>query len=260
LVDRGANGGILGNDARVILKHQKSVDVTGIDNHELNSLRIVDGAAKIGTQYGPVIAILRQYAYHGLERTIHSAGQLEHYKQEVNDRSLKVGGKQCIRTNEGYVIPLDIINGLPYMKMVPYTDKEWKELPHVVLTNGAEWDPTVLDNTLSDKDDWYNIVKEPDDGFMDTPFDRFGKYKHREPTEAVNVIPELDETEEYQDLEVSLVECFRAASNLNQVYINDAETAISASPEVEVKPTETDYEKYKHYILGDICRKEILGH
>jgi hypothetical protein len=46
---------------------------------------------------------------------------------------MKFGGTQCIRTNDGYVIPLDVINGLPYLKMQPHTDKEWNELPHVIL-------------------------------------------------------------------------------------------------------------------------------
>jgi len=46
LVDRGANGGILGNDAKVIFKRNKTVDVTGIDNHELNALPMVNAAAK----------------------------------------------------------------------------------------------------------------------------------------------------------------------------------------------------------------------
>ena len=59
LVDRGANGGILGNDANVVFKRSKTVDVTGIDNHELSSLRIVDATAKTITDKGPVILILR---------------------------------------------------------------------------------------------------------------------------------------------------------------------------------------------------------
>ena len=50
LVDRGANGGILGKDARVIRTHTREVDVTGIDNHELNALKIVDAAAKVMSQ------------------------------------------------------------------------------------------------------------------------------------------------------------------------------------------------------------------
>jgi hypothetical protein len=48
-VDRGANGGIIGNDARVHHVHLREVDVTGIDNHELNSLKLVDAGAKIMT-------------------------------------------------------------------------------------------------------------------------------------------------------------------------------------------------------------------
>jgi len=59
MVDRGANGGILGNDAKVIVKRNKTVDVTGIDNHELNALPMVDDAtAETITDKGPVILIL----------------------------------------------------------------------------------------------------------------------------------------------------------------------------------------------------------
>ena len=39
LVDRGANGGIIGDDAHVLYTClTQEVDVTGIDNHEINSL------------------------------------------------------------------------------------------------------------------------------------------------------------------------------------------------------------------------------
>ena len=75
LMDRGANGGILGPDARVVLEHGRQVDVTGIDNHELNALKIVDAVAKTDTHLGPVIIRLCQYAYHGINRTIHSVGK-----------------------------------------------------------------------------------------------------------------------------------------------------------------------------------------
>jgi len=66
LVDRGANSSIPGNDAKVIFKRNKTVDVTGIDNHELNALPMVDATAKTVTDKGPVILILGNYAYHGL--------------------------------------------------------------------------------------------------------------------------------------------------------------------------------------------------
>ena len=153
LVDRGANGGILGSDAHVRVKHPRKVDVTGIDNHELNSLPIVDASAKILTDQGPAIAILQNYAYFGRLRTIHSAGQIEHYGATVDDRSMRVGGRQCITTKEGYVIPLDIINGLPYLQMEPHSSREFEDLPHIILTGPDDWDPRKLDNMLSDRDD-----------------------------------------------------------------------------------------------------------
>jgi hypothetical protein len=99
----------------------------------------------------------------------------------VDDRSIKAGGRQCLTTLEGYVIPLDIINGLPYMKMKPPTDEELRTLPHIIMTSGDKWDPSQLDLTLSDKEDWYNTICKLNEGILVTPFDEFGNYKNREP-------------------------------------------------------------------------------
>jgi hypothetical protein len=44
---------------------------------------------------------------------------------------------QRITTNEGYIFPLDIIGGLPYLKMRPYTDAKFDLLPHVILSSDA---------------------------------------------------------------------------------------------------------------------------
>ena len=234
LVDRGANGGILGSDARVILTHTRKVDVRGIDNHEMPSLKIVDAGARVETNKGPVVLILRQYAYTGRGRTIHSSGQIEHYKNHVDDKSMRVGGKQRILTNDGYVIPLDIIQGLPYMKMQPHTDKELKDLPHVILTSGAPWDPTVLDNTISDKNDWYNTVKDYEEEVINSPFDEFGNYRNREPVAGP--------AEGHADGTVAeLRACFHQLLHVNDRYIVD---------EHNVKPSPINYESYRPYFLG----------
>ena len=72
--------------------------------------------------------------------------KLEWYKNDVNDKSIKVaGGLQHILTNDGYVIPISIRDGLPYVALHPFTDEEWDSLPHVILTGDANWDPGVLD-------------------------------------------------------------------------------------------------------------------
>ena len=55
----------------------------------------------------------------------------------MNEKSCRVpGGLQRIITPDGYLMPLDILQGLCYLKLRPPTDKEMDELPHVVLT----WD------------------------------------------------------------------------------------------------------------------------
>ena len=154
LVDRGANGGLAGSDVRVICKSNplRMVDVSGIDSHEVRDLPIVTVGGVVQSQRGLVIAIMHQYALLGEGKTIHSSGQLEWYKNDVNDKSLKIGGLQLIATNDRYVHTLDINNGFPYCSMRPYTDDEWESLPHVIWTSDKDWDPSVLYNILSDKE------------------------------------------------------------------------------------------------------------
>ena len=139
LVDRGANSGICGDDVRVISKTSCNVDVQGIDNHQIVNIPIVTAGSVTMTQCGPVIIIMNQYAYIGYGKTIYSSGQIEIFGNDINDKSITVkGGKQLIQTQDGYCIPLNIITDLPYMSLQPYTDNEWEDLPHLILTNDID--------------------------------------------------------------------------------------------------------------------------
>jgi hypothetical protein len=180
LVNHGANGGLAGSDVRVTDKTGRSVDVIGIDNHTVNDLPIVTAGAVVNSQRGPVIAILHQYAYVGKGKTIHSSAQLEWYKNNVNDKSMKIAdGLQRITTLEGYVHPLNICNGLAHAMMRPYTDDEWETLPHVIWTSDEEWDPTVLDHEITDNETWYDAVSDLQEGLMHRPFDEYGHDRKR---------------------------------------------------------------------------------
>jgi hypothetical protein len=114
------------------------------DNHQIVDIPIVTAGAVVKTQRGEVIIFLHQYAHTGKGKTIHSSGRLEWYKQEVDDKSIKIGGNQRIKTLDGYVIPLDLKSGLPYVKMQLYTDEDWDLLPQVILTRDGNWNPSVL--------------------------------------------------------------------------------------------------------------------
>ena len=50
LVDRGANGGLAGSDVRVLSKSSRKCTVTGIDQHQINGLDIVQCAALVKHQ------------------------------------------------------------------------------------------------------------------------------------------------------------------------------------------------------------------
>ena len=267
LVDRGANGGILGNDAVVIYKHQHTLNVTGIDNHQITGLTVVDASAKVTTQRGPAIVILRQYAYHGLNRSIHSCIQIEAYKNKVNDRAIQAGGSQCIVTVDGYVLPLNIYNGLPYLEMTPNTVQEAEDLPTFYLTPDGLWNTKIYDFALSQQPDWYNLIKDMDAPTYKAPFDEYGNYKHREPDTSPTEGPPTyrgdtldipNESDEPTPLEVSrssLISAYHILVTLNQpeLLVFDADlddSTIEAGRELQVKKKPIDYDLYRPYLLG----------
>lgn len=179
LIDRGANGGVAGQDVRVIHKTNRSVDIRGIDNHQVTDIAIGTVGGVVTTQKGPVIAIMHQYALHGKGSTIHSAAQLEWFKCDVNDKSVKVGGLQRIKTLDGYTIPLCIQEGLPRLDIRPYTDAEWDSLPHVFLTGETDWDPSVLDHNPEDDEQWADALDTLEADPTTNLFDEFGNYRKR---------------------------------------------------------------------------------
>ena len=121
------------------------MDVRGINNHEITSILLVTAGGINSSHNGNVFIIIHQYAYHGRGKKIHSSGQIEWYENDVNDKSIKVGSKQRILTNYGYIFPLSIKDGLPYLKLRPYTDDTWEDLPYIILTSDINWDHSILD-------------------------------------------------------------------------------------------------------------------
>ena len=107
-MDRGTNGGLAGSDVRILSKSSRKCTVTGINQHQINGLDIVQCAAFANTSNCHVNLIMNEYAYYEKGHTIHSAGQIEWLKNLVDDKSVKVGGKQCITTLDGYDFPLSV--------------------------------------------------------------------------------------------------------------------------------------------------------
>jgi hypothetical protein len=97
LIDRGANGGIAGNNCGVIEVNDQPhryVNVEGIDGHVMEQCRLVTAGAVTHSNRGPVILIMHQYAHSGKGHSIHSSPQLEWNGIDINDKSARVSGKQ----------------------------------------------------------------------------------------------------------------------------------------------------------------------
>ena len=105
-VDRGANGGLVGSDVRVLNTSPRQCTVIGINNHEISGLDIVQCAALFNTNHGIINLIIKEYAYYGKGYTIHSSAQIEWHTNTVDDKSVQVGGQQRIITIDGYSMPL----------------------------------------------------------------------------------------------------------------------------------------------------------
>ena len=179
LVDRGANGGLAGSDMRVIYKTHRKINISGIDNHEVNGLDVVTAATLLNTSLGKVIGIFTEYAHLGKGSSIHSSGQLEWFKTHVDEKSIKVGGSQLITTLDGYSVPLLIKDGLAYATSLGRpTDQDMDTYPHVFFTSPDEWDPSVLDHDPPPLDglDPSQVLDQP---FGDPMFDAYGDFNER---------------------------------------------------------------------------------
>ena len=150
-VDRGANGGLAGSDVRIISRSSRKCTVTGIDSDELQGLDVVQCAVLIETNHGIFNLIMNEYACYGKGHTIHSSGQIEWFKDSIDDRSVQVGGKQGICTIDGYPMPLTCRGGLMYHSILSYpTDTDLERYPavHLIgpthLVMGSLLGPTTL--------------------------------------------------------------------------------------------------------------------
>ena len=179
LVDHGANGGLAGSDMRVIHKSHRKINIQGIDNHEVTGLDVVTAATLLNTSQGKVIGIFNEYAYLGKGSSIHSSGQLEWFKTNVDEKSVKVGGTQLITTLDGYSVPLLIKDGLAYATSLGRpTDQDMGTYPHVFFTSPDEWDPSVLDHDPPHLDG-LDPSQVPDQPFGDPMFDAYGDFNER---------------------------------------------------------------------------------
>jgi hypothetical protein len=125
--------------------------------------------------------------------------QMEHDGDDINDKSLRLpGGKQGILM-DGYQIPLNFHNGLPYLQCRPSTANELETLPHLIMTSNIDWDPSLYDIIIDNMEQFYDADEEE---FHDSPFDLQGTYRHQTvATHSLLAEPEFFDVYKCPDLE-----------------------------------------------------------
>jgi hypothetical protein len=76
LVDRGANGGILGTDMLVLEGSERFVDVVVLEGHKVSQLQIVSAQTLVSKHKGDAIATFHQMAFLGKGKSILSCLQM----------------------------------------------------------------------------------------------------------------------------------------------------------------------------------------
>ena len=138
---------------------------------------------------------MNEYACYGIGQAIHSSGQIEWFKNSVDDRSVQVGGKQRICTIDGYAMPLTCRHGLMYLYILGNpTDTDLERYPAIHHTGPHQWDPSILDYSDPSGDGEPPWSNAPDERFaFDPKFDEFGDYAQRS-IETLNILDDSSST------------------------------------------------------------------
>ena len=82
----------------------------------------------------------------------------------VEDKSIRVGGKQRLETLEGYAIPIIFKDGLAYTKpLCRADDQELETDPQDFFTSPDTWEPSLVDHEFSPEDEiTWSKLQEPD--------------------------------------------------------------------------------------------------
>ena len=134
LVDHGANGDLARSDMRVIHKTHRKINIQGIDNDEVTGLDVVTAATLLNTSQEHVIGIFNEYAYIGKGSSIHSSGQLEWFKTNVDEKSVEVGGSYILSLSSSRMV----------RPMPPPLENHRSGHGHIstcLFTSPDEWDP-----------------------------------------------------------------------------------------------------------------------
>jgi hypothetical protein len=101
---------------------------------------------------------------------------MEAHGTHINDHSWLLPEVKQRILMDGYQLPLDFKNGLPYLWCQTPTEEELASLPHIVMTSNADWDPSHYDKDINDLADIQDPSEDNHENYL---CDQYGEYCHR---------------------------------------------------------------------------------
>ena len=91
-------------------------------------MHVATVAENTKTNVGEVIIVSHRHVYFSKGNTIHYSGQVDNFKNFVEDKSIQVGSNQYIRTKDNFTIPITINSELPHIALHPCSNQKWLAL------------------------------------------------------------------------------------------------------------------------------------
>ena len=104
----------------------------------------------------------------------------------------------------------------------------------MVWTSDTNWDPSVLDNSISDNETWYDAISDLEGGIVHSVFDEFGNYQHRETSLHL-----MDVGEEFHNID-DIVDHTVLTHNLGQTIGSNEHQLHCNVKDVKRKPPDYD--------------------
>ena len=161
LIDSACDTSAIGGHAWIIDEHTgKQIDVTGHTQHATarRGIPIVCATTATDLPNGETILLklneTSNLGEHG--NTLLSTIQLREHGVEISDVPRRHGGDPYIMA-DGYVIPLELHEGILQFKIRHPTDHELATCYEVVLTSDQPWEPHALTDSEMTSDDYEDL-------------------------------------------------------------------------------------------------------
>ncbi len=151
LADCVTNGSVFGSDIHPISAAPGvKIKVQGIVNHVISIESVGD---VVTSTIGSAITVFQMGANHGKDPSIFSCAQMEWFGIDVNDKSTKVhGGLQCHNASNGIMIPLNVIDALPWLNVHLFQVKGHPCSTCCTISKQSHYSPAPRLDTLADND------------------------------------------------------------------------------------------------------------